>query len=289
MEYENYPVKWYHHFPLPNGPFAWTVLGWFDTDDYGPKAPSEPRLPTAYDRAAKRFLNTSSPDAPRLVFTALHTNVFCYPKPGSREILALEDATLVDFDYLRIDRFGRTYSRLTDQKAEDIFCDRLRHLGAKRWTSMERFQVVTEAIDGHEEYEMAVTVPEPARKVPPSRFERNWYSFCVQEGGKDVLVAEIPRRIPRLELLEHWETSIYHMEGHFEWREAERLPQSKRLALARNMKEKCHIMSGHIGARLLSLHEAMEMVSGEDVVKTAEERCGCNTNSPSKDTRVSEL
>lgn len=89
---------------------------------------------------------------------------------------------------------------------------------------MERFNVVTEAVDGHEGYETAVTVPDAELKVPPSRFERNWYSFCVEEGGKDALVMEIPRRIPRLEILEHWETSIHHMEGHFEWEEADKLP-----------------------------------------------------------------
>ncbi|KAK8097496.1 hypothetical protein PG984_016635 [Apiospora sp. TS-2023a] len=245
-----------------------------------------------YDRAAASFLNTSSPYAPRLVFTALHTHVFCYPKPGSREILALEDATLVDFDYLGIDRLSwwYTYNRLPDQKAEDVFCGRLRHLGAKRWTSMERFKVVTDAIDGHEEYDTAVTVPDAEIRVPPSRFERNWYAFCVQEGGKDVIVAEIPRRIPRLDILEHWETSIDHMEGHFEWERAGEFPKTRRLALARNMKEKCHAMTYHVGGgRVLGLHEAMEMVSGEDVIKTAEERCGCNANSPSEEPRVSEL
>ncbi|KAK8054804.1 hypothetical protein PG993_000031 [Apiospora rasikravindrae] len=273
-EYESYTVTWYRHFPVPNGPgIVWGILHFLDIDIYGTRNGHYPDTRTPYESAVPSFLNTSSTDAPRVVFTALHTHVFCYPKQGSREILALEDATLVDFEYLGLDRFEHSPHRLANQKAEDHFCSCLRHLGAKRWTSMERFKAVTAAIEGYVDYETAATVPDALRKVPPSRFERNWYSFCVEGGGKDVLVVEIPRRIPGLILLPAWKTSINHVEGRFEWEKAEVFPLSRRRwALARNMGEKCRMLASHAGAKRLSLKEAMEMVSGEGVIKGAEEK-----------------
>ncbi|KAK8087559.1 hypothetical protein PG997_002520 [Apiospora hydei] len=222
MEYESYTVTWYHHFPVPNGPgIIWGVLDFLDIDVYGTKHRYDPDAPTPYESAKPYFLNTSSADAPRVTFTATHIHVFCYPKQGSREILALEDATLVDFDYLELDRFEDTYHRLADQKAEDHFCSRLRHLGAKRWTSMERFRVVTAATEGYVDYDTAATVPDALRKVPPSRFERSWHSFCVAYGGKEVLFVEVPRRIPWLRHLPAWRTDVKVVEGQAEWEKAE--------------------------------------------------------------------
>src|ERR1700760_287376 len=63
--------------------------------------------------------------------------VLSYPSRGG--FVALEDASGVDFEFLGLDPTNPPERRFLDQDAEDAFARRLLLLGAKWWTSNDRF------------------------------------------------------------------------------------------------------------------------------------------------------
>ena len=62
--------------------------------------------------------------------------VFAWPSTGG--VLVKEPADIVDLEYLGLDRFQPS-SRSTDALEEDLFCERMRKLGAAWWESEEDY------------------------------------------------------------------------------------------------------------------------------------------------------
>ena len=77
----------------------------------------------------------------RTIFTDTEAHVFVWPSKGGMIILNSADA--IDFEFLGLDPLDPPSRRLSDQAAEDVFCQRLLLLRAKWWDSEARYDVVS--------------------------------------------------------------------------------------------------------------------------------------------------
>lgn len=172
----------------------------------------------------------TSPDAPRLHVSATAIHIFGYPSDQGHGVgvIALEDATAADFQFLLLDRTSPgPRTRLQDAAAENKFCRRLLRVGGRRWESLDRFWLVLDAI-AHDD--LALEHIEDGTAAKPTSSERRWVSVAwPSEGG--VCVAGIPRRLPEL--------------GDYDEQSAEEdliLDQRAILRLALNMDEKAELL-----------------------------------------------
>ncbi|KAH6646272.1 hypothetical protein BKA67DRAFT_669048 [Truncatella angustata] len=168
----------------------------------------------------------TSQQAPRIEVTATNISVFGYPSSGE-PVIALEDVSVADIDYLQLDRLKIPKYRLQDQGAEDNFCRRLLHLGGRRWPTLDRFRLLLDAIAGNDVViEWILDGTEPC----PSSAERRWISVARPSGG-GVCVADVPRWIP--EVVDGGEVSV---------EENAMLERRALLKLAVDMDEKARLL-----------------------------------------------
>lgn len=77
----------------------------------------------------------------RTVFTDTEAHIYAWPSKGG--VIVLNSADAIDFEFLGLDPLDPPSRRLSDQAAEDAFCQRLLLLGAKWWDSEARYDVVS--------------------------------------------------------------------------------------------------------------------------------------------------
>jgi hypothetical protein len=77
----------------------------------------------------------------RTMFTDTEAHIYAWPSKGG--VIILNSADAVDFDFLSLDPLDPPSQRLSDQTAEDAFCQRLLLLGAKWWDSEARYDIVS--------------------------------------------------------------------------------------------------------------------------------------------------
>ncbi|GIZ48741.1 hypothetical protein CKM354_001179100 [Cercospora kikuchii] len=173
--------------------------------------------------------------------------------PSRGGMIALDDATAVDFEFLDMNPLDPPLRRDTNQTSEDEFCQQLLLLGAKWYDSEERYQhvgqvqfAVENVLGKHENGEGS---------TPPTARESRW--ICVgwpSTGG--LWVAE------------------FDMTWAFDFDE-EDLPPSElalaRVRLARTMDERCHLLKTLYGA---TFYEKLEDYQGRGFLRAWEWKRG---------------
>jgi hypothetical protein len=117
-------IVWTDYIPLPDHGIFGDVLRQIglvpqgERHNYNHHVSRKPPFP--YD--------SSSPNAPRIHFAdGGQVHIICYPTPSeaqynSRPVIALEDASPADFNFLALDRLDPPSKRLEIQSDEDAFC-----------------------------------------------------------------------------------------------------------------------------------------------------------------------
>lgn len=77
----------------------------------------------------------------RTEISELGYSIYGYPSSGG--VIVRDGADLVEVAYLGLDRLYPAEKRLSDQDAEDAFCDLLRKVGGKQWKSIKRSRDVS--------------------------------------------------------------------------------------------------------------------------------------------------
>ncbi|KAI1129177.1 hypothetical protein F5Y10DRAFT_264338 [Nemania abortiva] len=185
------------------------------------------------------LLDHTSPQAPRLEIDeqSLAMHIFGYPSDQGVDanVIALEDVSAADFDYVGLDRTDPPSKRLDDQDSENEFCRRLLRLGGRRWPSLDRFRDVLGSITGDEDalYRMERDTVEMS-----SKSERRWVSVARPKPGYGLFIAEVPR--PYAGIGEWNETTP---------QEDMMIRRSALLRLATNMQEKAAVLAKDCGAK----------------------------------------
>jgi hypothetical protein len=155
-----------------------------------------------------------------------YIGIWAWPSKGG--FIALDQASIADFTHLGLDPLDPQEWRLESQEAEDEFCQRLLHLGAKWWDSEARFGLV------HAAAEMEPSVIESFEQELepcPTMRERRWVSVgWPSKGG--LWVGEFDTTV--FEPVEH--DNIVPID-------------TARLMLASTMDDKCRILREHFDAK----------------------------------------
>lgn len=103
-------------------------------------------------------------------------------------MIALENPSIPDFDFLDLSRMYPPTTRLSDSRTEDEFCKRLLLLGAKWYDSLSRL-IFLRCIDGDAPDTLCIDALEDGSEPLPTQRERTWVSIAWPSTG-EVVVAE---------------------------------------------------------------------------------------------------
>lgn len=164
--------------------------------------------------------------------------VLAYPSQGG--FVALEDATGVDFEFLGLDPINPPRLRLRDQNDENEFAKRLLLLGAKWWSSDERFRLFQRTYP-----EMMSGWPSGQPEeglMPPTVRERRWTVVgWPSSGGLWVAEFEI-----------NWEIVQQYIDDGQEPPAPMFDPDIALVKVARTMDERCQILKERFKAKFYS-------------------------------------
>jgi len=213
------------------------IISWVDNHIMPQRPP--PRRYVSYTPAQPPAPpDHTSEHAPRIKISLAGIHIFGYPSDQGdlAKVIALEDACAADFDYLGLDRINPAVIRFSDQMKEDSFCLKLLQLGAGRWPTLDRFNMVIDGLEG-DECAMESVAYDEATKA--SAAEKQWTAVAWQVDG-GVTVSEIPRYFP--------DDDSYDVN----LEQDEMLKHRARLRLATTMDEKAKIIKDHFGGVLYS-------------------------------------
>lgn len=159
--------------------------------------------------------------------------IFGWPSHGG--VIVLDNATLVDLDFLGWDTVNPPLKRDRDQDAEDRVCQRLLLLGATWFDSQERHDIIAAVEDDFDPLASKVEIGEVPR---PTKMERRWVRVGWPSHGGGLWVAEFDN----------------HVFGP-PWQGPGLPDKTAHLLLARNMNEKCEILQQLGGQFLANLEE----------------------------------
>jgi hypothetical protein len=163
--------------------------------------------------------------------TTIHdTGVFIWGWPSRGGVIILDNATVVDMEFLKLDRLNPPTKKLESQVDEDAFCQRLLLLGAK-WLDSEARSFLLDEVREINPNPTLINKLEMEEEPWPTIRERRWVSVGWPTTG-GLWVAE-------------FDTNI--CDGPAE--EDNQVPgDTARLILARTMDEKCKILREHFSA-----------------------------------------
>jgi hypothetical protein len=162
-------------------------------------------------------------------------NLEAWPSKGG--IIVLDHVSIADFTHLGLDPIDPPDWKLESPAAEDEFCQRLLHLGAKWWDSRARCALIYDAADM--EPNVIKSLEEEQEPWPTMR-ERRWVSVGWPSTG-GLWVGEFDTTV--LDPVEH--DNIVPCD-------------TARLMLARTMNEKCVILRERFNAKFYQHVEQYE-------------------------------
>ncbi|KAF2677924.1 hypothetical protein K458DRAFT_349533 [Lentithecium fluviatile CBS 122367] len=122
----------------------------------------------------------------RIRFDVPDSYVYGYPSKGG--VIALENATIPDFEFLDLSRTHPPKTRFSDSQSEDEFCKKLLLLGAKWYDSLSRI-IFLKGVDGDVPDAVCIDALEEGREPAPTERERTWVSVAWPSTG-GMVVAE---------------------------------------------------------------------------------------------------
>jgi len=162
------------------------------------------------------------------------------------DLVILEPATALDFEFLNLDAVSPPMRRDPDQDAKDSLCQRLLLLSAKWFDSLERARFVHRVVDGIEPEILAL---EAGEAQMPTKMERGWVSVGYPTSG-GLWIAE-------------YNTFAHGMQ------ETDNVPvDAMRVSLAKTMDVKCEILKS-IGAKFFA---SLEQYDGAACLRAWEEK-----------------